>query len=93
MEILGLGGEAQSTPWSELTISRKRLEQMPGPCLHLYLEMKELMPRGNQKLTKRVGPYSDFCGTFCDYWLYQKTPCMDIPYYMHEELMSPHSHV
>lgn len=56
VETLALGGEAQSTPWSEHTITCKHLEQRPGPCLHLYLVMKELMPRCNQKLIKRVGP-------------------------------------
>lgn len=93
VETLALGGEAQSTPWSECTISCKHLEQMLCPCLHLYLVMKELLPRCNQKLTKRVGPYSNFCGRFYDYWLYQKTPSMEIPYYTQEELMSPHNHI
>lgn len=93
VETLSLGGEAQSTLWSEHTISHKHLEQMPSPCLHLYLVMKELMPRCNQKLTGRVGPLSNFCGRFCDYWLYQKTPCIKIYYYTLEELMSPQSHI
>lgn len=91
VKTLALGGEVLSTVWSGNSISCKHLEWMPGLCLHLYLVVKELMPRCNQKLMKRVGPHSNFCGRICDYWLSQKAPCMETPYHTQGELIPPHN--
>lgn len=87
MEVPALGGEAGPPSGLGTLASHKHLDKAPGPCLHLYIIMKMQMSRSNQKLAERIGPDSNFCGRFCD----QKTPCMEVPYCIQEELMPPHS--